>query len=111
MRKMTLPLIMLFGACASASSFAATNSDHTPERLESFECTGLVNSYDANSRTFVLACQNDHVPEFQTKTVVIDTNTQLDGVQEAQLDGATIEVDGVVINDQNIAREIELAND
>ena len=59
----------------------------------------------------MLACQNDHGPEFQTKTVVIDTNTQLDGVQEAQLDGATIEVDGVVINDQNIAREIELAND
>ena len=111
MRKMTLPLIMLFGAFASASSFAATDNNDTPERIESFECTGLVNSYDANSRTFVLACQNDHGPEFQTKTVLIDTNTQLDGIQEANLDGATIEVDGVVMNDQNIAREIDLSND
>ncbi|BBL92164.1 hypothetical protein VroAM7_48170 [Vibrio rotiferianus] len=111
MRKTTLPLIMLFGAFASASSFAATDNNDTPERIESFECTGLVNSYDASSRTFVLACQNDHGPEFQTKTVLIDTNTQLDGIQEANLDGATIEVDGVVMNDQNIAREIDLAND
>ncbi|GLR05889.1 hypothetical protein GCM10007906_34770 [Vibrio hyugaensis] len=111
MRKITLPLMMLFGACASASSFAATQSDATPERLESFECTGLVNSYNADSRTFVLACQNEHGPDFQTKTVVIDNNTQIDGVQEANLDGATIEVDGVVINNQNIAREIELSND
>ncbi|MCE7729693.1 hypothetical protein [Vibrio campbellii] len=111
MRKITLPLIMLFGACVSASSFAATNTQDAPERLESFECTGLVNSYDSNSRTFVLACQNEHGPDFQTKTVVIDSNTQINGVQEANLDGATIEVDGVVMNDQNIAREIELAND
>ncbi|EOD9419466.1 hypothetical protein ACJ5M9_001080 [Vibrio campbellii] len=111
MRKITLPLIMLFGACISASSFAATNVQDAPERLESFECTGLVNSYDSNSRTFVLACQNEHGPDFQTKTVVIDSNTQINGVQEANLDGATIEVDGVVMNDQNIAREIELAND
>lgn len=111
MRKITLPLIMLFGACISASSFAATNAQDAPERLESFECTGLVNSYDANSRTFVLACQNEHGPDFQTKTVVIDSNTQINGVQETNLDGATIEVDGVVMNDQNIAREIELAND
>ncbi|MGR2704016.1 hypothetical protein [Vibrio campbellii] len=111
MRKITLPLIMLFGACISASSFAATNAQDAPERLESFECIGLVNSYDANSRTFVLACQNEHGPDFQTKTVVIDSNTQINGVQEANLDGATIEVDGVVMNDQNIAREIELAND
>ena len=108
---MTLPLIMLFGAFASASSFAATDNNDTSERIESFECTGLVNSYDANSRTFVLACQNEHGPDFQTKTVVIDSNTQLEGVQEANLDGATIEVDGVVVGDQNIAREIELAND
>ena len=111
MRKITLPLIMLFGACISAISFAATIAQDAPERLESFECTGLVNSYDANSRTFVLACQNEHGPDFQTKTVVIDSNTQINGVQEANLDGATIEVDGVVMNDQNIAREIELAND
>ena len=47
----------------------------------------------------------------ETNTVLIDTNTQLDGIQEANLDGATIEVDGVVMNDQNIAREIDLAND
>ena len=111
MRKITLPLMMIFSACASASSFAATKADATPERVESFECTGLVNSYNADSRTFVLACQNEHGPEFQTKTVVIESNTQLEGVQEANLDGATIEVDGVVVGDQNIAREIELAND
>ncbi|WP_440887839.1 hypothetical protein [Vibrio sp. WZ-1] len=111
MRKITLPLIILLGACISASSFAATQNDDAQDRVDSFECTGLVNSYDADSRTFVLACQNDHGPEFQTKTVVIDTNTQLKGVQESNLDGATIDVDGVIINNQNIAREIELAND
>nr|WP_241214404.1 DUF5666 domain-containing protein [Vibrio alfacsensis] len=111
MRKITLPLFLLFGACVSSASFAATQTDTAPERLESFECAGLVNSYDADTRSFVLSCQAEHVPDFQTKTVMIDDDTQITGIQESNLDGATVEVEGVVSGGKNLAKEIELSDD
>ncbi|MGR5132518.1 DUF5666 domain-containing protein [Vibrio alfacsensis] len=111
MRKITLPLFLLFGACISSTSFAATQTDTSPERPESFECSGLVNSYDAESRSFVLSCQAEHVPDFQTKTVMIDDNTQITGIQESNLAGATVEVEGVVVHGKNLAKEIELGDD
>ncbi|MGR5487558.1 DUF5666 domain-containing protein [Vibrio alfacsensis] len=116
MRKITLPLIMLFGVCASASSFADSHAVDSQaadshERLLKFGCTGLVNSYDASTRSFVLSCQAEHVPDFQTKTVMIDDNTQITGIQESNLAGATVEVEGVVVHGKNLAKEIELGGD
>ncbi|MGR5236667.1 DUF5666 domain-containing protein [Vibrio alfacsensis] len=111
MGKITLPLIMLFGVCASASSFADSHAADSHERLLKFGCTGLVNSYDASTRSFVLSCQAEHVPDFQTKTVLINADTKITGIKESDLDGATVEVKGVVINNLNVAREIETPND
>ncbi|NWK17303.1 hypothetical protein HX771_14365, partial [Vibrio parahaemolyticus] len=41
------------------------------------------------------------------KLVVIDAQTQFQGIEELNLNGARVEVDGVIINNQNVAREIE----
>ncbi|HHF3111288.1 TPA: DUF5666 domain-containing protein [Vibrio diabolicus] len=74
-----------------------------------FECEGYVSNYDAEARTFdIERCENDADQLLNNTTVVIDAQTRFQGIEELNLNGARVEVDGVIINDQNIAREVEL---
>ncbi|CDT81624.1 putative lipoprotein [Vibrio diabolicus] len=74
-----------------------------------FECEGYVSNYDAEARTFdIERCENDADQLLNNTTVVIDVQTRFQGIEELNLNGARVEVDGVIINDQNIAREVEL---
>ncbi|WP_282175426.1 DUF5666 domain-containing protein [Vibrio diabolicus] len=74
-----------------------------------FECEGYVSNYDAEARTFdIESCENDADQLLNNTTVVIDAQTRFQGIEELNLNGARVEVDGVIINDQNIAREVEL---
>ncbi|MCS0308722.1 DUF5666 domain-containing protein [Vibrio diabolicus] len=74
-----------------------------------FECKGYVSNYDAEARTFdIERCENDADQLLNNTTVVIDAQTRFQGIEELNLNGARVEVDGVIINDQNIAREVEL---
>ncbi|WP_322804723.1 DUF5666 domain-containing protein [Vibrio alfacsensis] len=75
-----------------------------------FECEGIAN-YDANTETFTMPyCENGADQPIANKTVVIDTQTRFEGVSQQYLDGRRVEVEGVIINGQNIAREVELDN-
>lgn len=74
-----------------------------------FECEGYVSNYDAEARTFnIERCENDADQLLNNTTVVIDVQTRFQGIEELNLNGARVEVNGVIINDQNIAREVEL---
>ncbi|HHF0510595.1 TPA: DUF5666 domain-containing protein [Vibrio antiquarius] len=74
-----------------------------------FECEGYVSNYDVEARTFdIERCENDADQLLNNTTVVIDAQTRFQGIEELNLNGARVEVDGVIINDQNIAREVEL---
>lgn len=75
-----------------------------------FECEGVAN-YDANTETFTMPyCENGADQPIANKTVVIDAQTRFEGVSQQYLDGRRVEVEGVIINGQNIAREVELDN-
>ncbi|MCR9963319.1 DUF5666 domain-containing protein [Vibrio antiquarius] len=74
-----------------------------------FECEGYVSNYDAEARTFdIERCESGADQLLNDTTVVIDAQTRFQGIEELNLNGARVEVDGVIINDQNIAREVEL---
>ncbi|HHX8533216.1 TPA: DUF5666 domain-containing protein [Vibrio alginolyticus] len=74
-----------------------------------FECEGYVSNYDAEARTFEIEhCENDADQVLSNTTVVIDAQTRFQGIEELNLNGARVEVEGVIINNQNIAREVEL---
>ncbi|NMS02146.1 hypothetical protein HKB36_03765, partial [Vibrio parahaemolyticus] len=78
-------------------------------RGKEFECEGYVSNYDADSRVFEIEhCENDADQVLSNTTVVIDAQTRFQGIEELNLNGARVEVEGVIINDQNIAREVEL---
>ncbi|HHX8269520.1 TPA: DUF5666 domain-containing protein [Vibrio diabolicus] len=83
--------------------------DNNQWRGKEFECEGYVSNYDAEARTFdIERCENDADQLLNNTTVVIDAHTRFQGIEELNLNGARVEVDGVIINDQNIAREVEL---
>ncbi|MCG6279750.1 DUF5666 domain-containing protein [Vibrio diabolicus] len=83
--------------------------DNNQWRGKEFECEGYVSNYDAEARTFdIERCENDADQLLNNTTVVIDAQTRFQGIEELNLNGARVEVDGVIINDQNIAREVEL---
>ncbi|MDL0443991.1 DUF5666 domain-containing protein [Vibrio alginolyticus] len=78
-------------------------------RGKELECEGYVSNYDADSRAFKIEhCENDADQVLSNTTVVIDAQTRFQGIEELNLNGARVEVEGVIINDQNIAREVEL---
>ncbi|EJL6722138.1 hypothetical protein NMS57_004457 [Vibrio alginolyticus] len=78
-------------------------------RGKEFECEGYVSNYDADSRAFKIEhCENDADQVLSNTTVVIDAQTRFQGIEELNLNGARVEVEGVIINEQNIAREVEL---
>lgn len=83
--------------------------DNNQWQGKEFECEGYVSNYDAEARTFEIErCENDADQLLNNTTVVIDVQTRFQGIEELNLNGARVEVDGVIINDQNIAREVEL---
>ncbi|HHF3208111.1 TPA: DUF5666 domain-containing protein [Vibrio diabolicus] len=83
--------------------------DNNQWQGKEFECEGYVSNYDAEARTFdIERCENDADQLLNNTTVVIDAQTRFQGIEELNLNGAHVEVDGVIINDQNIAREVEL---
>ncbi|MFZ3464263.1 DUF5666 domain-containing protein [Vibrio harveyi] len=72
-----------------------------------FECEGIAN-YDANTEIFTMQyCENGADQPIANKAVVIDAQTRFEGVSQQYLDGRRVEVEGVIINGQNIAREVE----
>ncbi|WP_404974005.1 DUF5666 domain-containing protein [Vibrio campbellii] len=73
-----------------------------------FECEGVVSNYDVNTETFqVTRCENDADQIMANNTVVIDAQTRFEGLNKHNLNGTRVEVEGVIINNQNIAREVE----
>lgn len=73
-----------------------------------FECEGVVSNYDVNTETFqVTRCENDADQTMSNNTVVIDAQTRFEGLSQHNLNGSRVEVEGVIINSQNIAREVE----
>ncbi|MDV5061118.1 DUF5666 domain-containing protein [Vibrio diabolicus] len=83
--------------------------DNNQWQGKEFECEGYVSNYDAEARTFdIERCENDADQLLNNTTVVIDAQTRFQDIEELNLNGARVEVDGVIINDQNIAREVEL---
>ena len=111
MHKMNPALLLITTILLAFSTFANENIEAYPDRVEKFGCSGLINSYDAQDHNFVLSCQAEHVPDFQTKTVHINKNTRLDNIQKSDLDGASVKVEGVVIDGQNIAKIIQFATE
>ncbi|HCH4136340.1 TPA: hypothetical protein NKV98_004636, partial [Vibrio parahaemolyticus] len=94
---------------ATVVEFEAPDFDDNHQwQGKEFECEGYVSNYDANARTFEIErCENDADQLLNNKLVVIDAQTQFQGIEELNLNGARVEVDGVIINNQNVAREIE----
>ncbi|EMI7257207.1 DUF5666 domain-containing protein [Vibrio sp. 2026] len=83
--------------------------DNNQWQGKEFECEGYVSNYDAEARTFEIEhCENDADQVLSNTTVVIDAQTRFQGIEELNLNGARVEVEGVIINEQNIAREVEL---
>lgn len=73
-----------------------------------FECEGVVSNYDVNTETFqVTRCENDADQTMSNNTVAIDAQTRFEGLSQHNLNGSRVEVEGVIINNQNIAREVE----
>lgn len=61
-----------------------------------------------NAETFQVArCENDADQVMANNTVVIDAQTRFEGLNKHNLNGTRVEVEGVIINNQNIAREVE----
>lgn len=94
---------------ATVVEFEAPDFDDNHQwQGKGFECEGYVSNYDANARTFEIErCENDADQLLNNKLVVIDAQTQFQGIEELNLNGARVEVDGVIINNQNVAREID----
>ncbi|HHF3214458.1 TPA: DUF5666 domain-containing protein [Vibrio alginolyticus] len=83
--------------------------DNNQWQGKEFECEGYVSNYDAEASTFEIErCENDADQLLNNTTVVIDAQTRFQGIEELNLNGARVEVESVIINDQNIAREVEL---
>ncbi|WP_045405186.1 DUF5666 domain-containing protein [Vibrio jasicida] len=76
-----------------------------------FECEGVVTNYNVNTETFqVSRCENDADQVMSNNTVVIDAQTRFEGLEKHNLNGTKVEVEGVIINNQNVAREVEAEN-
>ncbi|AUL94996.1 hypothetical protein FORC54_0851 [Vibrio vulnificus] len=71
-----------------------------------FDCDGIVNLYSAEPRSITMECYDDGV-NLGEKVIYIDANTRFEHIQESELQGARIEAEGIMLNQQHIAREIE----
>lgn len=71
-----------------------------------FEAEGFATSVNATDKSFVITTAGKAI------TIYVDAKTQFeDGIKFDTINQQRIEVEGVVINGQNIAREIEADND
>ena len=76
-----------------------------------FECEGLVSDYDVITETFRVArCENDAGQILANNTVVIDAQTRFEDLSKHNLNGTRVEVEGVIINKQNIVRAVKIKN-
>ena len=83
-----------------------------------FECEGHVSNAIYNEETnevepelvsFVVSrCENEADQVMANNTVVIDVQTRFEHIDKTNINGTPVEVEGVIINGQNIAREVEL---
>lgn len=66
-----------------------------------FECQGIASNF--NGTSFTIGCGFPSSPT----TIYLDAYTQFDGVFPGHINGQYIDVEGVIINQKRIAREIE----
>ncbi|HFQ4953600.1 TPA: DUF5666 domain-containing protein [Vibrio vulnificus] len=62
--------------------------------------------HDNEQRTITMECSDDGV-NLGEKIIYIDANTRFEHIQESELQGAYIEAEGIMLNQQYVAREIE----
>ena len=73
-----------------------------------FECEGVVSDLDQDAKTFTMPRCENGFDQVINNTVTIDAQTRFDGILEQDIvNGSRIEVEGFIINGQNIASEIE----
>lgn len=96
----------------SGNLFAKVIDFERPDRDDywesnEFECEGIVSNYDMNQGTFTISrCEND-LDQPINNTVVIDAQTRFKRIDKLNLNGQKVEVEGIIINNRNIAQEIE----
>lgn len=95
---------------ASIVEFEAKELDDHWDNNE-FECEGFVTNFNQDEGSFnVERCENDYDQPLRS-LVMIDALTRFEGLSNADknnMNGLKVEVEGIIINDLNIAREIEL---
>ena len=73
-----------------------------------FECEGVVSNLDQDAKTFTMPRCENGFDQVINNTVTIDAQTRFDGILEQDIvNGSRIEVEGFIIDGQNIASEIE----
>lgn len=79
-----------------------------------FECDGRVSNAIYNEKTNELVsfkvsrCENDSEQMIANNEVIVDTQTRFEHIDKKNINGTPVEVEGIIINGQNIAREVEL---
>lgn len=79
-----------------------------------FECDGTVSDAIYHQETNELVsfkvsrCENDSEQLIANNEVVVDAQTRFEHIDKTNINGTPVEVEGVIINGQNIAREVEL---
>ncbi|HBC3820637.1 TPA: hypothetical protein KD868_003631 [Vibrio parahaemolyticus] len=78
---------------------------------KTFECSGVASNYDDNADTFEMThCENGFDATISNQ-VFIDAMTNFKHLTPSQLNGSRIEVEGVIIDNKNIAQEIKSDDD
>ncbi len=82
-----------------------------PWNGKEFECEGIASNYDDTNQTFVMTrCENGFDATISNQ-VFIDAQTRFEHLTPSQLNGARVEVEGIIIDGKNIAIEVERDND
>ncbi|WP_390242645.1 DUF5666 domain-containing protein [Vibrio sp. R78045] len=96
---------------ATVIEFEQSDLDDTWSHNE-FECEGFASNYNMQTRTFEMSYCEDYADlPMSNRTIVIDAQTRFENIGGSNLNGARVEVEGTIINSQNIAFEIELNDD
>ena len=95
---------------ASIVEFEEYDVDNSWANKE-FECEGFVANFNQSKGSFTIdRCENDH-DQVISSSVLIDALTRYEDLSQSDkenMNGLKVEVEGIIINNQNIAREIEL---
>ncbi|MGR5530678.1 DUF5666 domain-containing protein [Vibrio alfacsensis] len=79
-----------------------------------FECEGRVSNaiYSADTNELVSFtvshCENNAEQIIADNEVIIDAQTRFENIDKMNINDAWVEVEGIIINDQNVARVVEL---